>query len=169
MCELGFSLQDKQTFERLFNDYFPMLVEYAFVYTMREDVAKDLVQDVFVNLWHGKRHFASRKLFRAFLYTAVKNAALDYLRHRSVEAHYLQEMMYGSGVSDDCRVKEEIYRRLFKLIDVLPKRCREIFLLHMDGLGNEEIARKLSISVETVKTHKKRAMKYLRDNLKREE
>ena len=51
-------------------------------------------------------------------------------------------------------------------IDLLPERCREIFLLHLEGYDNDAIAKKLSLSIETVKTQKKRAMKTLRNNLK---
>ena len=54
--------------------------------------------------------------------------------------------------------EEEVYRLLFRAIDKLPTRCREIFLLHMDGKKNEEIATALGISIETVKTQKKRAI-----------
>lgn len=54
----------------------------------------------------------------------------------------------------------------FKQIDLLPERCREIFLLHLEGYDNDAIAKKLSLSIETVKTQKKRAMKTLRNNLK---
>ncbi|MEO4994211.1 RNA polymerase sigma factor, partial [Bacteroides xylanisolvens] len=61
-----------------------------------------------------------------------------------------------------------VFRLLFKQIDKLPERCREIFLLHLEGNDNETIAKKLSLSIETVKTQKKRAMKTLRDNLKEE-
>ena len=70
-----------------------------------------------------------------------------------------------SPVDEEAVNDEEIYRHLFKLIDELPPRCREIFLLYMEGKKNEEIAAMLQLSVETVKTQKKRAMAYIRDNL----
>lgn len=166
MCESTFSLQDKGTFEKLFSDYYATLVSYATTYTKREDVSEDIVQDLFVTLWENQRSFSSRAALRAYLYISVKNAALDYLKHLSVEDHYLHEAwldLLGQVAADNTICKEEIHRRLFKLIDALPERCREIFLLHLDGKGNEEIARQLSLSIETVKTQKKRAMKTLRE------
>ena len=69
-------------------------------------------------------------------------------------------------LSDDSFQKEEVFRLLFKQIDLLPERCWEIFLLHLEGYDNDAIAKKLSLSIETVKTQKKRAMKTLRNNLK---
>ena len=61
--------------------------------------------------------------------------------------------------------EEEVYRLLFRAIDKLPTRCREIFLLHMDGKKNEEIATALGISIETVKTQKKRAIQSIKEQM----
>lgn len=61
--------------------------------------------------------------------------------------------------------EEEVYRLLFRAIDKLPARCREIFLLHMDGKKNEEIATVLGISIETVKTQKKRAIQSIKEQM----
>lgn len=58
---------------------------------------------------------------------------------------------------------EEVYRQLYKAIDRLAPKCREIFLMAMDGKRNEEIAETLHIAIETVKTQKKRAIKQLRE------
>ena len=60
---------------------------------------------------------------------------------------------------------EEIFRQLFMTIDSLPERCKQVFLLHMEGKKNEEIAAALYVSLETVKTQKKRAMSLLRKKL----
>ena len=49
--ESGFSINQKEIFEKLFSDYYGMLVCYAQKYTKREDIAEDLVQDLFVSLW----------------------------------------------------------------------------------------------------------------------
>ena len=62
-------------------------------------------------------------------------------------------------------IEEELYRRLFKVIDELPPRCREVFLLHLEGKGNEEIPHSLQITLLPVKTQKKRAMRYIREQL----
>ncbi len=51
-------------------------------------------------------------------------------------------------------MEEELYRLLFKTIDELPDKCRNIFLLHLEGKGNEEIALLLNLSILTVKTQK---------------
>ena len=165
--EPGFSINRKDIFERLFSDYYGILVCYAQKYTKREDIAEDIVQDVFASLWEENRIFPSQANFRSFLYISIRNAAFDYLRHQNVESRYIEEALTANRfLSDDSFQKEEVFRLLFKQIDLLPERCREIFLLHLEGYDNDAIAKKLSLSIETVKTHKKRAMKTLRNNLK---
>ena len=165
--EPGFSINRKDIFERLFSDYYGILVCYAQKYTKREDIAEDIVQDVFASLWEENRIFPSQANFRSFLYISIRNAAFDYLRHQNVESRYIEEALTANRfLSDDSFQKEEVFRLLFKQIDLLPERCREIFLLHLEGYDNDAIAKKLSLSIETVKTQKKRAMKTLRKNLK---
>ena len=165
--EPGFSINRKDIFERLFSDYYGILVCYAQKYTKREDIAEDIVQDVFASLWEENRIFPSQVNFRSFLYISIRNAAFDYLRHQNVESRYIEEALTANRfLSDDSFQKEEVFRLLFKQIDLLPERCREIFLLHLEGYDNDAIAKKLSLSIETVKTQKKRAMKTLRNNLK---
>ena len=165
--EPGFSINRKDIFERLFSDYYGILVCYAQKYTKREDIAEDIVQDVFASLWEENRIFPSQANFRSFLYISIRNAAFDYLRHQNVESRYIEAALTANRfLSDDSFQKEEVFRLLFKQIDLLPERCREIFLLHLEGYDNDAIAKKLSLSIETVKTQKKRAMKTLRNNLK---
>lgn len=66
--EPGFSINRKDIFERLFSDYYGILVCYAQKYTKREDIAEDIVQDVFASLWEENRIFPSQANFRSFLY-----------------------------------------------------------------------------------------------------
>ncbi len=169
ILESQFAIDRKEIFESLFSDYYGALVCYATKYIKREDIAEDLVQDLFVSLWEGHRVFPSQAALRSFLYVSLKNAALDYLKHLNVENHYIEEALAANTfLSENSFQKEEIFRLLFKQIDLLPERCREIFLLHLEGFDNETIAKKLSLSIETVKTQKKRAMKTLRNKLKDE-
>ena len=89
------------------------------------------------------------------------------MKHKSVEEKYLASLG-GEVDEDDADLKimeEELYRLLFDTIDELPEKCRNIFLLHLEGKGNEEIALLLKLSVLTVKTQKKRAMQFIRERL----
>lgn len=95
---------------------------------------------------------------------------MNYLKHKNIEISYLKKTRLQvpesySETDDEDLFPERIYRMLFSTIDQLPKRNREIFLMYIDGVSNKEIADALNISVETVKTHKKRSMVFLRKHL----
>ena len=132
----------------------------------KQDEAEDVVQDLFVSMWNKKIQFVSYVSFRTYLYKAVYNAVLNVIKHQEVEQRYVDLVKNEDELEfpEADYQKEEIYRQLYLAIDRLPKKCREIFLMYMDGKKNEEIAQILSISIETVKTQKKRAMRFLKDD-----
>lgn len=162
---------DDAAFDLLYKNFFRALVGYAVQFIGENRVAEDIVQDLFSTIWERKIHFESIIYLRAFLYNSVRNASLDCLKHKNVEDNYLQEMTESNQVykttedGEDTFFSEEIYRQLFLAIDDLPQRCREIFLMYMNGKKNQEIAKALEVSIETVKTHKRRAMATLRKKL----
>ena len=92
--------------------------------------------------------------------------SLPYFKFVELTLNYSQQDINLKEEEDEYKVlEEELYERLFRIIDELPPRCREIFLLHLDGKKNEEIANQLNISLLTVKTQKKKAMSHLRKRM----
>lgn len=161
---------DTIAFRSLYKDYYKALVWYANQFVEESSIAEDIVQELFSSIWEKKMPFKSLTSLRTYLYNSVRNASFDYLKHKDVESHYLQKVLkahqpYRSEEESEDFYSEEIYRQLFRTIDELPLRCKEIFLMHMDNKKNEEIAHLLNISLETVKTQKKRAMSFLKKKL----
>lgn len=154
-------------FRELFREYYRYLVLYAIRYVEQQAVAEDIVQEVLTAVWESSKTYNTYHGFRSFLYDSVKNGCLNYLRHQEVEKKYCTRILEENEImNDDYQLmKEEIYRKLFQAISELPERCREIFEYHLQGKKNEEIAGLLNLSVLTVKTQKKKAMRYLRERL----
>lgn len=153
----------------LYDEYYPALVAYAASFTLSDEVAEDIVQELFITMWEKHVTFPSFLSFKTYLYKYVKNASLDYLKHQDVEGRYtdyIRAFSDDAEMDEDEMICEEDYRLLFRAIDELPERCREIFLLSLQGCKNKDIAQQLSVSVETVKTQKMRAMKHLQDKMK---
>ena len=92
---------------------------------------------------------------------------MNYLKHQEVERRHAEILLWEQDEEDeDYRLmREEMYRALHRAVDELPERCRQVFKLHLQGEKNEEIAQILELSVETVKTQKKKAMYFLRERL----
>ena len=160
-------INTKQTeaFRELFSEFYNSLVLFAMGFVEQQDVAEDIVQEVFIAVWERDARYPTYNAFRSFLYNSVKNASLNHLKHKNVEEKYLASLnLENEGDDIDLKMmEEELYRLLFKTIDELPDKCRNIFLLHLEGKGNEEIALLLNLSILTVKTQKKRAMSYIRE------
>ena len=158
-----------EAFRELFSEFYNSLVLFAMGFVEQQAGAEDIVQDVFIAVWERDAQYPTYNAFRSFLYNSVKNAGLNHLKHKNVEEKYLASLnLEDEGDDIDLKMmEEELYRLLFKTIDELPDKCRNIFLLHLEGKGNEEIALLLNLSILTVKTQKKRAMSYIRERLGR--
>lgn len=159
--------QDTEAYRELYNTYYRSLVMYAMHFVPQQDVAEDLVQELFINLWNKRMSFLSYPSFVTYLYSSIRNASLNYLKHLDVRQHYAEEVMESNQQPQEVEteiVNEEVFRRLYDAIERLPPKCREIFLMAMDGKKNEEIAHELDIAVGTVKTQKRRAISFLKDN-----
>ena len=159
--------KQEKAFHESFLRFFNYLVVYAMRRVQRRDVAEDIVQEVFIAIWESDKKYNSYHGFRAFLYDSVKNRCLNYLKHQEVERRHAEILLQEQDEEDeDYRLmREEMYRALHRAVDELPERCRQVFKLHLEGKKNEEIAQVLELSVETVKTQKKKAMYFLRERL----
>lgn len=163
---------DETTFHRMYQLFYKALVAYSFRFVANQPTAEDIVQNVFSVLWRQSLRFPDEMLLRAYLYKSVRNKSLEHLSHLQVEKEYrervLRDVQPEQLITDEGEEQffpDEIYRRLLTMIDLLPTRQREVFLMHMDGARNKEIAEKLNISVNTVKIQKKRALATLRQKL----
>ena len=159
------SLTNEITFNFVFTEYYRPLVLFAGNFLNKDiDEAEDIVQDIFTILLQKYKEFDSLNSLKSFLYVSVKNACLNYNKHTKVKflfaeekrANTIKEVFFLNKV-----LEEEVYYNLVKAVKKLPNRCRTIFELNLDGLKNAEIASKMDISIETVKSQKKRGKKLL--------
>lgn len=126
------------------------------------DIAEDLVSDTFAVVWQKLNEGVEIENFKSYMYMAVRNECLSFLRNK-------KEFL---GPDEIPEVNEEIIdtserdAKIWKAIDELPKKCREVFLLSKrDGLSNQEIAEEMDISVKTVKNQMTKAFSRLREAL----
>lgn len=157
-----------EAFRHLFEKFYRYLVLYAMKWVERQEIAEDIVQELFVQLWEHHTTYSSYYGLKNFLYNSVKNASFDYLKHQKVEGKYISYSLNHSekGEEPDLEImKSEIYRKLYLTIEELPKRCREVFKYHLEGKKNTEIATLLHISESTVKKQKQQAIKYISKRL----
>ncbi len=162
------SRYDQRGIKRLFEQYYIPLVLFAKTYVHDEEVAKDVVQDVFYSLVESREKFTTIDNLKAYLYGAVKNKCLKYIRHEDVKGRYAQHYQEISEYADyqEKILEEEVFMLLNQAISELPGQCKKVFLLMLENKSNAEIAEILNIGIETVKSHKKAGKKILYAKLK---
>lgn len=149
-------------FERHFNALYLPLGMYALRLVDDIDEAEDLVQDAFVKAWEMIDNGAEIANFKAWMYRCVRNVCIDYLRKKK-DTVGIEEV---NDVDTETIDMSERDARIWREVDKLPERCREIFLMSKrDGLSNEEIAEELGLSIKTVKNQITKALSRLRESL----
>lgn len=155
-------------FEEVFRKYYPGLLLFVERHVGDRDLAKDIVQDAFYRLYESAGQLPDEVRLKSWLYTACRNAAIDYLRHLKVMDNnkllMAESMMYAAEVDEE--IDEELADHIRKAIDSLPEQCRMI--IHMSVIEGKKytvIAQELNISINTVRTQISRGYKKLRTQL----
>lgn len=160
---------EEAAFRELFDRYDRLLFIYVYKKLQDHEDAKDIVQDIFVALWNTRETLNLTGDFASYLYTSARNRALNLFRNKTVSQKYVASLQYllNSTQSADHRIRErDINTLIEREIAALPPKMREVFeLRRKEYLSNKEIAERLDISVQTVATHIKRALRVLRIRL----
>ncbi len=154
-------------FNSLFDRYYTPLCFFGNRHLNDMDLSRSVVQDVFIDLWEKRDKLKINYSVKSYLYNAVRNRSIDYLRKEKViiplsdSLGDLQEAPFQDLVEE-----AELNNRINSTINKLPERCREVFVLcRFEGLKYAEIAEKMNISVKTVEMQMGIALKKLRKSL----
>lgn len=149
-------------FEKEFRKLYMPLGMYALRIVGNADDAEDMVENAFLQTWQTLGNGQEPDNFRAYMYRAVRNQCLSFLRGRKDSAD-VAEIPEASDEEIDTSERDA---GIWKAIDALPDKCRQVFLLSKrDGLSNEEIAAEMGISIKTVKNQMTKAYARLREAL----
>ena len=157
-------------FEEVFRIHFTSLHAYAASIIKEEAAAEEIVQNVFFKLWEQSEKIQINASVSAYLYKAVYNDCLNYLRHNKVKAgHYAHvtgtHLEHGDVI--DPAVLKELQQKIDAALNELPEQCRTIFQLsRLDDLRYRAIADQLGISVKTVENQVAKAVRLLRSKLR---
>lgn len=159
---------NKVVYESLFSEYYESLVRFAEKYIFDQHASEDLVQELFIHVWEQASRMEIKTSIKAYFYQAIRNKCLNYLKSLKVkDKHnllYIDALIHGD---DDAELYDpEIIEKIKGAIDELPPQMSKVFKLKLlEGLKQDEIAAELNISVNSVKTHLKRARVKLRESL----
>jgi RNA polymerase sigma-70 factor (ECF subfamily) len=163
--------KDQIVFEQVFKEHFKNLHAYAAAIVRDEPAAEEIVQNVFLKLWDRGGQFSIQSSVAAYLYRAVHNESLNYLKHEKVKQSYIQHAKHS--MSDSTRettskkvLLAELEQKIKTALSELPEQCRTIFQMsRFEELKYQQIADKLGISIKTVEAQMGKALKLLRVKL----
>lgn len=163
-------VDNELAFSEIFRRFDSLLYIYAYKKLQDSEEAKDIVQEVFVQLWRNRKDLVLKTTLPGYLYKSVLNKILNLIARKQTETKYISSIQYTidpGACSADFLIREKDIAALIEFeIAALPPKMREVFELRKNQyLSNREIAGQMGISEQTVETHMKRALKILRNKL----
>lgn len=171
ICWQNIKSGDVSALEKVYKATFRPLVHYASEITGQPNLAEEVVQDVLLKMWENRSEISVAGSFKSYLFQSVHNHALNAVRQQKSRRETVNLLCSEETlqfISDNYDNDENLIEKIFsdetgaiigKAIDELPEQCQRIFRMsRFDFLTNEEIASKLGLSENTVKTHIYRAL-----------
>ena len=161
-------------FDQIFQKYYHPLLLYGLKFVDDENEVRDILQEVFVTVWENQKHKLEETHLKPYLFNAVRNGCLNYLRHKLVVNKHIEKQkialplleldFYKSG--EKSLIEKQDIEIILKAINSLSPEYKEVIeLSRFEGLKNKEIAKKLQVPERTVETRLYRALSALRKEL----
>lgn len=159
---------DSDAYSLMVDLYHNKLCVYAYQLTNDRDLAKDIVQNVFITIWRVRSKLKDDFAIKSYLYKCVYNEFLN--QQRSKKHTTTLDKKHIEALNDVLDEEEESFDKLLFLvkqeIEKLPPKCKQTFLLSkQEGLTNIEIAEYLNVSIKSVEAHITKAFSLLRDSV----
>jgi RNA polymerase sigma factor (sigma-70 family) len=163
---------DEGAFKSLYTHYADPLFSFGLRYTPDQDIVKDAIHDLFIDLHKYRRSLARDVNVKGYLFASLKRKISSALKKQNKEAEYensdlsfhISYSKEDSIIDDESQA--ELVRRLQNELNALPDRQREVLYLRYNAeLEYEEIAVLMSITVATCRTLVHRAVKQLREKI----
>lgn len=166
----------EQAFAELYKAYYAYLNAVAIYYLQDKEVAQEVVDDVFLNVWEKRENLIFP--IHYYLVRSVQNGCLNYIRsqralqtaldgHRDEVLFFLEEHILSTSTPlEDVELKET-EAEIRRVVDNLPVKMRAVFEAYFyDGKSAEEIAEEMNLSVNTIRVQIKNALDKLKQSLK---
>ncbi len=158
---------DLKSFELVFKVHYPQLCLFANKYTNDFDLAREVVQDMFVYFWEHKDKFQKVKSIRSYFHAAIKFNSIRRAKDQNLKIvlDNIPENLLINDFKDEIELSE-LKEAIYNCIESLPKQSRTIFKLsRFDSLSYKKISEKLNISPKTVEAHISKALKALHETI----
>ena len=147
---------DTRAFRQIFDALFSNLTKFSFSFVHSKEAATEIVDELFVQLWIKRADIMKINDLRVYLYTATKNASLNYIskKAKQIEVEPYENLivqMTDLVSPEQIMITKEMLQKIKEAVDSLPPRCKLIFkFVREDGLSYSEVAEILGLSVKTI-------------------
>lgn len=164
---LALAAGSHQAFRQIFDFYRNRVFGYALRYLKTEELAEEIVQEIFLKLWLNREKLHEISNFGGYLRRLSVNRVLDEIRSQHSKRNAVLKSI-NDWNEEDTSMEKKIYDKdsaayIDKLLLQIPKQQQLVYrLCHIEGLKQKEVAEKLQLSTSTVKNHLKEAVKNLK-------
>ena len=156
---------DDRAYKELFFLFYKSLTQFAFSFVRSREMAEEIVSDVFVNIWKGRKHLEEIENLKTYLYISTKNISLKYLlkQHKrvAIAIDALNIEIESKDIHpDQMMITADMVNKISLAVNQLPPKCKLVYkFIKEDGLRYKEVAAILNVSVKTIDNHLAIALK----------
>jgi len=158
---------NERSFKLLFEHYYPRILRVACYHVKNDELAQEVVMDVFTKLWKYRKKLPEIGNFTNYIFTAVKNQSINYIKKNKVLIESLEDHQPSCLIEyvepEKLFLGRELAKEIESAVSNLPPRCQLIYrMVREDGLKYKEVADALDISLKAVENQLLIAMKRIR-------
>ena len=161
--------EDPAAYDALYLKYYRLLCVSAFYFIRNEQEAKDLVQNLFLDIWDKKLFLQFHEDVKGYLFRAIKNRCLNHLEKQQTQSRHRKQF---AGMQEEYSLPAadqhtENYEELYHALDEIPAQKKAaIQFVYLNGKRYHEAASTMGISINSLKTHLKTGLRILRGEIK---
>jgi len=162
---------DKDAFKTLYDRYSRKIYFFSLKYISDTAEVEDLVQSVFINVWQSRKSLDPDNSVKSYIYKAAVNYIYNYLKRKKIQNRFIESQIQKDEIYSNLTYEQvffhDLERTINNVVETLPAQQQKIFQLNRtEGLTEQEIAKKLDLSVRTVENQTYRALKKIKAILK---
>ena len=173
----GLKSGSEEVFREIMDHWYSRLFNFANGYMNNTENTKEVIQDVFLQLWGHRQKLAENTSLNAYLFTLTRNRCIDLIRRERLVLQFRTDKQeeYARLTENYQALSDPILNEIFALelqheidqaINSLPDQCRKVFLMsRTNGMKNKEISNVLNLSEKTIETHLTKALRTIRTRL----
>lgn len=161
--------EDPSAYDALYLKYYRLLCTSAFFFLRNEQEAKDLVQNLFLDIWDKKLFLQFHEDIKGYLFRAVKNRCLNYIEKQQTRNRHCKQYtdMQEEYSLPETEQQADHYQELYNVLEEMPRQKKNaIQFVYLHGKPYNEAAHSMGISINSLKTHLKTGLRILRGEIK---